>query len=75
MKALMIFSLLIVVTACGKGGSGGGGQNTQSQNPVTINCKSVVKKADLLEAAASANRARKECNLSEDEAVEYVARN
>lgn len=70
MKSLLLILVLVLMTACGN--SGGGGSQGSSIEPLKIDCSSKVKRDSLFDYAVSANTARNECNLSEDQAVQYV---
>lgn len=72
MKSIMLLIVLIFVTACGKGAGGGGGSQNTTTEPLRINCSSKIEKENLTDYAVSSYRARSECNLTEDEATQYV---
>lgn len=71
MKSLIVISLLVLTTACGKGG-GAGTRGERSSNNVQVKCEIEVLRSDLTEIAASADKARRNCNFSEEEAVRFV---
>jgi hypothetical protein len=71
MKTLLLIALLGLITACGKGGGGGATTATRTE-PARFECSSPVKRDSLVDYAVSANKARTECNLSEEQAVQFV---
>lgn len=70
MKSLSLIIMLVFVTACGK--SGGDGSQGSHTEPLKIDCHSKVNRDSLIDYAVSANSARSECNLTEDQAVRFV---
>ena len=70
MKTLLLMIALVSITACGKGG--GGGSQGRTVEPIQVKCDSKIERNSLMDYAVSANKARTECNLSEDQTVQFV---
>lgn len=73
MKSLLLILVLILVTACGK--SGGGGSTGSQIEPIRVDCQTEVKRDSLFDYAVSANNAQRDCNLTEEQAVQFVTTN
>lgn len=70
MKSLLLIIVIVLVTACGKSGSGG---STGSHiEPIRVDCQTEVNRDSLIDYAVSANNARRDCNLTEEQAVQFV---
>ena len=70
MKSLLLIIVIVLVTACGK--SGGGGSTRSQIEPIRVYCQSEVKRDSLMDYAVSANNLRRDCNLTEEQAVQFV---
>jgi hypothetical protein len=71
MKSLCLILILGMITACGKSGSGGTTPAARIE-PVRVDCSAIVKRDSLVDYAVSAHKARKDCNLSEEETLKFV---
>jgi hypothetical protein len=72
MKSLFLILILGMIAACGKSGGGGGDTPSARIEPIRIDCSSIVNRDSLVDYAVSAYKARKDCNLTEEEVVKFV---
>ena len=73
MKTIIYFALLTLLASCGKGsGDGSTTSREQNSNNVRVECNSLRNHKDLFSIAQSANLARQECGLTEDEAIKFI---
>jgi hypothetical protein len=72
MKTIIFIALLTLLASCGKSGGGGSSSSNEHTNELQVNCNSRRNREDLLWVARSANLARKECGLTEEEAIKFI---
>ena len=68
----LIIGILFLTTSCGKGGSGVQRINQSPSNPISERCVTFSKNDTFEQIAIKSNKARVECNLSEEEILAMV---
>lgn len=73
MKFILLLVLMISAVACGnKEGGGSSSATGQERSEIRTDCSVIADDKSPLELAKAADQARKDCQLSEDEAVIHL---